>query len=225
MKLAYLRISTKEQNFDGQQQEILKVHPDIDEFIFETSSGVVEKPELNLLLTKRLRPNDQLIVYSLNRISRNQAELLTLLKDLQEKQVTIHSIQEQFDFTTASGKLILGILSSFASFERENLLERQRAGIEAAKQQGKYKGKLWMPLENPEFFENCYQRYLHSKTFRLKNFMEVTGLKQSTLMRFLKVRKDLDEPFPNKNGVTLKFARDLVQQKNQVKDHKIKQET
>ena len=218
MKIAYLRVSTKEQNCDSQRIEILKFHPDVEQWVEETMSGVSQKPELNALIEKRLRPGDHLVVYSLNRISRNQSELLALLKNLEEKNITVSSIQERFDFSSASGKLILGILSSLAAFERENLLERQKAGIEAAKLRGAYTGRVWIVLENPVYFEECYQRYRNLKSYKLKNFMESVGMKETTLLKFLKLREELGEPFPNRKDVTIKLVQNLIKEKNLVKE-------
>ena len=66
------------------------------------------------------------------------------------------SLKESFDTNTATGKLMLTMLGAINEFERENLLERQREGIEIAKRQGKYKGRSKMQLNN---LDDIYQEW------------------------------------------------------------------
>lgn len=123
------------------------------------------------------------------------------------------SIQEQFDFSKPTGKLILGILAALARFERENLLERQRAGIEAAKLRGAFKGREWIKLENSRLFELCFERYTETKSYTMKDFQTSTGLKESTLLKFVRLRRQLGETFPNRKDLTIKILRHLVEEK------------
>jgi DNA invertase Pin-like site-specific DNA recombinase len=213
MKIAYLRVSTKDQSFESQKQGILNAHSNIDEWVEEKTSGVNSKPELELLIYKRLRPGDELIVYSLSRLSRNNRESQRFFQYFQDNKIIFHSVQEKLDLTTANGPLVLHIYSALVAHERETLLERQLLGIQAAKEKGLYLGRVWTKLDNPEYFETCYQRYLNQKSYKYKNFMEATGLKETTLFKFMKLRKELGEPFPNRKDITLKIVQDLIQKK------------
>ena len=62
------------------------------------------------------------------------------------------SVKEQLDTSTNSGKLILQLIGAINEFERRNILERQREGIECAKQRGVYKGRKPKELD-VEVFE------------------------------------------------------------------------
>lgn len=62
------------------------------------------------------------IVYKLDRLSRSQKDTLYLIEDVfWENNVAFSSIQESFDTSTAQGRVVVGILSVFAQFERENI--------------------------------------------------------------------------------------------------------
>jgi DNA invertase Pin-like site-specific DNA recombinase len=61
--------------------------------------------------------------------------------DLKKRGVTVRILSMDVDTTKATGELILTVLAGVAKFERELMLERQRAGIKAAKAAGRYKGR------------------------------------------------------------------------------------
>lgn len=63
------------------------------------------------------------------------------------------STKENLDTTTPTGKLMLTMIAAINTFERENILERQREGIAIAKQQGKYKGGQVKKINESEFSE------------------------------------------------------------------------
>lgn len=76
-----------------------------------------------------------------SRLSRSTVDLLRIIKRLAINKVKLVSIKENFDTSTPTGRLMLNLIASINEFERQNLLERQREGIEIAKNQGKYTGR------------------------------------------------------------------------------------
>ena len=68
------------------------------------------------------------------------------------------SLKENIDTSTPNGKLMLTMIGAINEFERANLLERQREGIEIAKKKGKYKGRKEVKIDN---FEEHYNRYMN----------------------------------------------------------------
>lgn len=89
-----------------------------------------------------LRDNkDTLVVWRLDRLGRSLHHLVAMIRDLQERGVGFRSLTESIDTTTATGRLIFHVFSSLAEFERDLLAERSRAGLEAARAQGRLGGR------------------------------------------------------------------------------------
>jgi DNA invertase Pin-like site-specific DNA recombinase len=95
-------------------------------------------------LIEQLQEGDELIVFSLDRLGRRTAEVLTLLEDLDRRGVNFISQREGVDFRTPVGKLVLSILAAVAAMEREMLRERTKAGLAAAKAKGRVGGRPQM---------------------------------------------------------------------------------
>lgn len=138
-KIAYVRVSTQEQN-EARQREALAARG-IDKWFIEKASGKnTNRPEFQRMM-EWVREGDTIYIHDLSRIARSTKDLLELLDTLGEKGVALVSDKESIDTSTATGKLIVTVIAAINEFERTNLLERQREGIAIAKRQGKYKGR------------------------------------------------------------------------------------
>jgi len=140
MKVGYARTSTLDQvyGFQSQIEELEKIGC---EKIFEEQvSSVAKREELESALDF-VRENDIFIVTKLDRLARNVTHLLSIVKDLEDKGVSLRILNLGIDTSTATGKMMLTMLGAVAEFERSMLLERQREGIARAKSEGKYKGR------------------------------------------------------------------------------------
>jgi DNA invertase Pin-like site-specific DNA recombinase len=139
MNIAYVRVSTVEQNEQRQIQALQNYS--IDKWFTEKISGKnTERAKLKEMLSF-VRDGDTVYVMDWSRLSRSVVDLLKIIEYLANKNVKLVSIKENFDTSTPTGKLMLNLIAAINEFERQNLLERQREGIEIAKQQGKYKGR------------------------------------------------------------------------------------
>jgi DNA invertase Pin-like site-specific DNA recombinase len=110
--------------------------------IKEVGSGASQR-ELRetLLASARRRVIDVVLVWRLDRWGRSVADLVSTLQELQHLGVGFVSLTEALDLTTPAGRAMAGLLAVFAEFEREILLERVRAGLNHARQQGKRLGR------------------------------------------------------------------------------------
>lgn len=154
--LAYVRVSTVEQNAE-RQIEALKKH-DIDKWFTEKVSGKnTNRPELQKLL-EYMREGDTIYIHDFSRLARNTVDLLRLVETIQNKGVTLVSNKEAVNTSTPNGKLMLTMIGAIAEFERENLLERQREGIAIAKREGKYRGRQVKEIDENTFIK-AYNRY------------------------------------------------------------------
>lgn len=187
--IAYIRVSTTEQEVTRQAIELNQRFSISKTFEEKASGKDMNRPEL-LKLLEYVREGDIVVVESYSRISRSLNDLLHLLNQLKAKNVQLISLRENFNSEDPTGKLMIVFIGALAQYEREIMLERQRIGIQLAKDAGKYKGRKKIKL--PDNFDACLIKYLNSNahsTYTLKMFKNDTQLKQSTLMTFVKLRK------------------------------------
>jgi len=140
MKIGYARTSTLEQiaGFEAQERELQAAG--VERIAREQVSSVADRPKLEQLLSD-IRPGDVLVVTKLDRLARSVHHLGAIVKRLDEVGAGLNILGLGIDSTSATGRLMLNVLGSVAQFEREMMLERQREGIDKAKQEGKYKGR------------------------------------------------------------------------------------
>jgi DNA invertase Pin-like site-specific DNA recombinase len=138
--VAYIRVSSVQQSTDRQ---LVDVERDKD-FIEKVSAKDTERPQLKAML-EHVREGDTIVVHSMDRLARNTKDLLEIVESLKAKGVSIKFIKESLAFTAGTdnsmNNLLLTMLGAVAQFERELMLERQREGIEIARQKGLYKGR------------------------------------------------------------------------------------
>ncbi|MCI9610388.1 MAG: recombinase family protein [Oscillibacter sp.] len=156
-KVAYVRVSTAEQN-EARQREALAVRG-IDKWFIEKASGKnTDRPEFQKMLDW-VREGDTIYIHDLSRIARSTKDLLDLLDVLREKGVALVSDKESIDTSTATGKLLVTMVAAINEFERANLLERQREGIAIAKREGKYKGRKAVTVPDlPRHYDRWQRR-------------------------------------------------------------------
>ena len=116
-----------------------------------SSTHVRERPELDLLRRRILRPGDELVVTRLDRLARSARDTLALAEELGQRGVTLKILDPAMtieppgrangSMAGAMSRMILTVMAAMAQLEREIMLERQREGIARAKAEGKYKGQ------------------------------------------------------------------------------------
>ncbi|WP_378955813.1 recombinase family protein [Pelosinus sp. sgz500959] len=179
--IAYIRVSTIEQN-EGRQVEMMKPHS-IDKTFTEKASGKnTERPEL-LAMIDYARQGDTVYIESFSRLARNTVDLLNLIETMNGKGIKVISLKEGMDTSTPAGKLMLTMIGAIATFERENMLERQREGIALAKAEGKYKGRQSKSL--PSNFSTIYGQYKNREITKAK-MAELCDVSRPVMDRLIK---------------------------------------
>lgn len=145
MLIGVARTSTVEQEagLEAQVRDLVAYGVELENVFSEQVSSVGERPQLDAAI-KSLRKGDKLVVTKLDRLARSVRHLGDLLDELEAKGAGLVILSmggQQIDTTTATGKLMLNVVSSVAQFEREMMLERQKEGIAKAKREGKYTGR------------------------------------------------------------------------------------
>lgn len=179
--IAYIRVSTIDQN-EARQKEALQNY-NIDKWYIEKISGKnTDRPEFKNMM-EYVREGDTIYIKDFSRLSRSTSDLLNIIETLEKRKITLISLKENIDTSTPTGKLMLTMIGAINEFERTNLLERQKEGIEIAKKQGKYKGRK--AIEKPENWEQVYILYL-KKEITATEAMKKLNLKKNIFYKFAK---------------------------------------
>lgn len=181
MKVAYIRVSTEEQN-TARQEEAMKAQGVERVYIEKISGKNTDRPQLKSMLDF-IREGDTVIVESYSRLARSTADLLNIIGELDSKGVSFISLKENIDTTTPQGKLMMTIFAGISQFERECILQRQKEGIAIAKAEGKYKGRK--PIDKPENWEEVYSSWKR-KEITAVEAQNRLGITHATFYRLVK---------------------------------------
>jgi DNA invertase Pin-like site-specific DNA recombinase len=182
MRVGYVRCSTVEQN-EARQLKMMEEQNAEKIFIDKASGKNTDREEFKAMMVF-VRTGDVVIVESISRIARNTRDLLSIISELTEKGVEFVSLKESIDTATPQGRFMLTVFGALAELERENILERQREGIEIAKSEGKYKGRKPVDIDENKFKAVC-ARWRAGEITATAAMQEV-GLKPNTFYRRVK---------------------------------------
>lgn len=139
--IGYTRVSTTGQDTASQDAAMAKAGVDRVYTDHGVSGTLASRPELDKALD-RLDRGDTFVVWKLDRLGRNTKNVLEVIETLIDRGVTFKSLTEQIDLSAGPmGKAMLTILSAFSELERATIVERTRAGLDAAKAKGKVGGR------------------------------------------------------------------------------------
>lgn len=187
MIIGYARVSTIDQSLELQIDALEKYG--CERIFQEKVSGSKDEREQLQRALDILRPGDQFVVYKLDRLARSTKKLIEVAEQLREMNVEFISIQDKLDTSTSAGKLMFHMLAILAEFERDIIIERTKAGLEAARARGRKGGK---PKKPKKAIQHAIELY-DSKTLTLNEIQKITGVSKSTLYRYLEKRKQEKE--------------------------------
>ena len=193
-KMAYARVSSTSQNLARQIEE-LKQYVDEANIVVDKASG----KDLNRVGFQALkgplglRKGDTLVIKSLDRLSRNKADIKNELEWFKENQVNLQILdlpttmiqlpKGQEWIRDMINNIIIEVMSSIAEQERLTIRQRQREGINVAKRQGKHMGRP--KLEKPKEWDKYYDMW-KSGDITAKGVMEALGLKKTSFYKLSK---------------------------------------
>ena len=178
MLVGYARVSTVGQSLEVQEEQLTAAG--CERVFAEKRSGksVEEREELAEALAF-VRDGDTLIVTRLDRLARSARDLHDIVARLNERGVGFRCLQQgSVDTTTSLGKLTLAILGAVAEFELDIRKERQKDGIEKAKEKGVYKGR-------PPKLDNRKILDLHDAGVRPVDIARQLGVSRTSVYRAL----------------------------------------
>lgn len=128
------------------------------------------------------REGDTIYIHDFSSLARSTKDLLELVEIFKTKGITLVSNKENIDTSTPTGKLMLTMIAAINEFERTNLLERQREGIDIAKREGRYKGRK---LKDIKDFNVYYKKY-QCREINKVEFAKALNVSRVTLDKLLK---------------------------------------
>ena len=182
MLIGYVRVSRQEDQDPRAQTEALK-NIGVERFFEEvTSEGRWDRPELHKMLDQ-LRKGDIVVVWKLDRLSRSLKDLLHIMEKISAAGAEFRSITESIDTTTSAGRMMMQMVGSFAEFERAMIRERTRAGLDAARLQGRIGGRRskLLPSQQEEAV-----RMITQGTKTAAETARLFGVHPATICRLLK---------------------------------------
>lgn len=133
MRIGYARVSTLEQETALQLDALRRAG--VEKVFEEKRSAVTRRPMLDAMVDQ-LRAGDVVIVYKLDRLARSLRDLLSILDKIEHAGAFIASTSEPIDTGTPAGRMMMQMVGAFAEFERSIIVERTRAGLQAARERG-----------------------------------------------------------------------------------------
>lgn len=187
---AYVRTSTTDQNTEGQEQEVRTwldrngIDPAAVEWYIDKATGTNEdRPALSRLKADlhagKVRT---VVVWKLDRLSRSMTDGMNMVAEWTRRGVRVVSVTQQVDVSGTMGMIVAAVLMGFAQMETEYRAERQRAGIEAAKRRGIYKGRKVGTTKADA--ERAVE--LRAKGLKLVEIATSLGTSPRTVLRYLK---------------------------------------
>lgn len=188
MIIGYARVSTEDQN-PSMQTQALQATGCTQIYIDHGISGSqTNRPGLEKAL-RRLKPGSKLVVWRLDRLSRSLIHLIKLLDQLASRDVQFQSITEHIDTSSSVGRLVFHMMAALAEFERSLISERTRAGLAAARHEGRRLGRR-PSLSSGQCAEARHLRSEHGWTTSMvaRHF----GIHPRTLRRRIALANDLE---------------------------------
>jgi DNA invertase Pin-like site-specific DNA recombinase len=177
MKIGYARVSTLDQSLES-QITVLK-NEGCEKIYSEKFTGTkTDRPQFNELLSI-LEKGDTLVITKLDRFARSTGDAIQTIKELFNKGVRVHVLNMGIVEDTPTGRLIFNIMSSFAEFERDMIVERTQEGKAIAKQREDFREGRPNKFSKKQLDHALKLLETHS----YKEVEETTGISKSTLIR------------------------------------------
>ncbi|MER0240197.1 recombinase family protein [Fulvimarina sp. MAC8] len=195
MLIGYARVSKADgsQSLDLQRDALTAAGVDTAAIYEDQVSGKRDiRPGLDACL-KALRKEDVLVVWKLDRLGRDLAHLVNVVKDLTDRGIGLRVLTgqgAQIDTTTPAGRLVFGIFAALAEFERELIRERTIAGLTAARARGRRGGRKFA-LTKAQV--RLAQAAMANRDTSVADLAAELGVKPVTLYRYVGPNGELRE--------------------------------
>ena len=189
-KIGYIRVSSATQNLERQYQQLNNIGMDL---IFQEkiSGSTTNRKELQKMLNN-LQPEDVVYVTDLTRITRSTKDLFLLIDTIRKKKAYLISLKDTWlDLSEENpySQFLITIMGGVNQLEYDLIKMRQREGIEIAKQEGKYKGRIKKYTENHVGMNHAIKLY-NEGNMTVKKICKITNISRASLYRKLNADKN-----------------------------------
>ena len=184
-KIGYIRVSSESQNLKRQLQQLNEIGMDI---IYQEkiSGATVDRKELQRML-EELKPGDTIFVTDLTRITRSTKDLFSLIEQIRDKNAYLKSLKDtwlELSEENPYSQFLITIMAGVNQLERDLIRTRQREGIEIAKKEGKFKGRVRKYHDNHAGMNYAVKLY-HEGNMTVKEICQITNISRASLYRKL----------------------------------------
>jgi DNA invertase Pin-like site-specific DNA recombinase len=179
-RIGYMRVSTVAQTLD-QQQAALGAAGVVKTFSDTMSGGRDDRPGLAELMAY-IRDGDTVVVWKLDRLGRNTLHILETVKALTDQGITLVSVTDGIDSSTAAGRMMIGVLGSLAEYERELIKERTALKRATSRANGT---KFGRPRKVKDADHVATAKRMKADGHTGKDIAKYLGVSRATLYRYL----------------------------------------
>ncbi|NMH67272.1 recombinase family protein [Bacillus sp. RO3] len=189
-KIGYVRVSSVDQNPARQLKQLNEIGMDL---IFQEkiSGATKERPELQKMINN-LEEGDTIFVTDLTRITRSTIHLFQLVEEIRQKKAGLKSLKDTWldiESDNPYSEFLMTVIGGVNQLERDLIRMRQREGIDLAKKEGKYKGRVKKYHNNHAGMKHAVQLYEEGRK-TVKQICEITNISQASLYRRLREIKE-----------------------------------
>jgi DNA invertase Pin-like site-specific DNA recombinase len=179
-KVGYARVSTREQNLEGQLDQLQAVGC-TKMFTEKVTGTIAHRPELDRALDY-LREGDSLVVTKLDRLGRSTKNLIELAEHLRGRGVNLVILSLGVDTGTPAGKMFFTIMASLAEFERDLIVERTHEGLAAARARSRNGGRP--------------RKMYAERSYTVQQIADTFNVSRQTIYRILEPTTELAPRYP-----------------------------
>lgn len=191
--IGYARVSKADgsQVHDLQRDALARAGVENDKIYEDTASGKKDHRPGLVACLKALRSGDTLVIWKLDRLGRDLRHLVNLVDDLTKRNIGLKVLAGEgasIDTSTANGRLVFGIFAALAEFERALIIERTKAGLEAARARGRNGGA---PFKMTPAKLRLAQASMGKPETKVADLCAELGITRQTLYRFVGPKGEL----------------------------------
>lgn len=195
MKVNYMRVSTRKQSNDRQENQLDKLGIKFDKvYRDKMTGGSRERPALNKMLAE-VKRGDIVYAESITRLGRSLKDLIEIIESLKDRGARVIIVKEGIDTESSTYKLLVAIFGGVAEMERETTQERVIQGVELAKETGRTKTGRWFGRQEftaddlPKDFKRYYKKMQEGELSKVE-VAKILGVARSTLYRWIDIYEE-----------------------------------
>ncbi len=184
MRIGYARVSTKDQDLSLQLEALEQAG--CEKIFREKESGKnAQRPQLQEMMSQ-LRQGDVVVVWKLDRLARSIRDLIDLVNKMHQEGVELQSLRDQIDTNTPQGKFTFHLFAAMAEFERDLISERTKAGLAAARAQGRTGGRPKGLSQKAQHTAMLAERLYLENNLSTKQICDQLGISRGTFYNYLR---------------------------------------